>query len=193
VGDNVLDGVSCVSAAACTAAGFYTTKGGHYRTLVESWNGTSWSVVPSPNTGVGNNVLDGVSCASAATCTAAGSFTISSGHYRTLIESWNGTSWSMVPSPSPGSDSTLNSVSCASATACTAAGVHAVTGGAGETLVESWNGTSWSVVPSPTRGAGSSLGGLSCASAAACTAAGSYATKNNGYARTLIESGTASG
>src|SRR5262249_52179668 len=46
---------------------------GVQRTLVESWNGTRWSVVPSPNRGVRYNELHGVSCAPAATCTAAGS------------------------------------------------------------------------------------------------------------------------
>ena len=39
-----LQGVSCVSATACTAVG--ARKSG---TLIESWNGTSWSIVPSPN------------------------------------------------------------------------------------------------------------------------------------------------
>ena len=50
---------------------------------------------------------------------------------RTLIESWNGTSWSLVPSPSRGKHSYLDSVSCA-AGACMATGNHG-----GKTLIES--------------------------------------------------------
>jgi hypothetical protein len=60
-----------------------------WKTLIESWNGTSWSVVPSPNPVTGGNLLRGVSCASAATCTAVGySYTPrSSGAVRrTLVE-----------------------------------------------------------------------------------------------------------
>ena len=30
------------------------------RTLIESWNGTAWSLASSPNNGTGDNVLDGV-------------------------------------------------------------------------------------------------------------------------------------
>jgi hypothetical protein len=80
---NELEGVSCVSAAACTAVGFYQDSRHVLRTLAESWNGTSWSVVPSPNVGPSSdNYLGGVSCVSAAACTAAGG-----SREATLIES----------------------------------------------------------------------------------------------------------
>jgi len=42
---NALSGISWISAWACTAVGSY----GQDNSLVEQWNGTSWSVVPSPN------------------------------------------------------------------------------------------------------------------------------------------------
>jgi hypothetical protein len=177
--------VSCVSAAACTAVGGYEpTGGGATRTLVESWNGTRWSVVPSPNSGT-PQALYGVSCVSAAACTAVGYYTGTGGiTLNTLIESWNGTGWSVVPSPNPSDDSVLKGVSCVSATACTAVGFG--NPGTG-TLVESWNGTSWSVVPSPNPGTDNTLLSVSCASAAACTAAGYYDTNGTGIV-TLIES-----
>jgi len=195
-GGSVLYGVSCVSATACTVAGAYihtSTSGGIDRTLIESWNGTNWSVVPSPNRAGANggSVLDGVSCASATACTAVGSdtHTSTSGSIaRTLIESWNGTSWSVTPSPSPGTDSELNSVSCTTATTCTAVGVSTSASGARVTLAESWNGASWSVMPIPEPGADSWLEGVSCVSATACTAAGFYYTTGGGHHMTLIES-----
>jgi hypothetical protein len=138
---DTLDGVSCVSATACTATGDYLTRnigtGSKSKTLVESWNGTSWSVVPSPRPGI-SSVLYGVSCVSAAACTAVGYHaTSNSGPDKTLVESWNGTSWAVVLSPSPGIRSVLDTVSCASATACTAAGDRTNSKVHDKTLIES--------------------------------------------------------
>jgi hypothetical protein len=80
-----------------------------------------------------------------------------------LVESWNGTDWSTVSSPSPGTSSNvLNAVSCTSSTDCVAVGTDASSGSL-QTLVEAWNGTSWSVVSSPNVGTGdNSLLGVSC-------------------------------
>jgi hypothetical protein len=191
-----LYGVSCMSATACTAVGGRLSSA--YRTLIESWDGTSWSVVPSPNVGSATspNSLQSVSCTSVTACTAVGThYASSTSPGRTLAESWNGTSWSVVPSPNPASTGdTLSGVSCTSATTCTATGS---TGGSPyQTLIESWNGTSWSVVPSPNAGSiSSNLDGVSCTSATACTAVGTYYVHGSSMdlGRTLIESGTASG
>ena len=101
-GGNILGGVSCVSAGACTAVGGYTSSSGGGRALVESWNGATWSAVPSPDGGAFGDGLDGVSCVSAAVCTAVGGYAAKGGTDRTLIESWNGAHWSVVPSPSRG-------------------------------------------------------------------------------------------
>jgi hypothetical protein len=81
--------VSCGSAAACTAVGTYHPGGGsHTKTLILSLDGTSWSVVPSPSPGPEFNRLDGVSCVSAAACTAVGTQDINNlAASRTLIES----------------------------------------------------------------------------------------------------------
>jgi hypothetical protein len=108
---------------------YYSSDGssGVYTTLAESWNGTSWSVVNSPSPSDNLNQLNSVSCVSPVACTAVGYVSTLSGGYRTLIESWNGTSWSVVSSPNIGSATSPNSlegVSCTSATACTAVGVH---------------------------------------------------------------------
>jgi hypothetical protein len=68
-----LNGVSCASAANCTAVGdYYRTAAGPQVTLVERWNGTAWRIEPSPGTGRGST-LDSVSCPSATSCTAVGS------------------------------------------------------------------------------------------------------------------------
>jgi hypothetical protein len=175
---SVLNGVSCVSAAACTAVGSYHGSGG---TVIESWNGTSWSVVPSPSPAGG--YLSGVSCVSKAACTAVGYY-VGKLYQTTLIESWNGTSWSVVPSPNPGPTwNVLAGVSCVSVTACTAVG-----GDSNGTLIESWNGTSWSVVRSPNADGGGWLKGVSCVSATVCTAVGGYYFASGATDLTLIES-----
>jgi hypothetical protein len=189
-GDNNLYGVSCASATACTAVGVSIQKvtggGRTSKTLVESWNGTAWSVVPSPNPGSGDNNLFGVSCVSATDCTAVGQGS-SDGAETTLVESWNGTAWSVVPSANEGSgENGLNGVSCVSATACTAVGLYDNTQDLPRTLVESWNGTAWSVEPSPNKGSGENyLTGVSCVSATDCTAVG---TRDKDRNRTLAES-----
>ena len=58
---------------------------------------------------------------------------------RTLIESWDGTNWSVVPTPSPAPNyNQLNDVSCASVDACTAAGTDSAAGSnSSRTLIES--------------------------------------------------------
>jgi hypothetical protein len=91
--------------------------------LAESWNGTRWTITPTPTPKSGD--LNGVSCLSATRCTAAGSYRpVPSSHLLTLIESWNGTRWSKVASPSPGTgDYVLFGVSCPSARTCTAVGI----------------------------------------------------------------------
>jgi hypothetical protein len=177
LGVNYLDGVSCVSASACTAVGFYWTNSRRVpKTLIESWNGTAWTIVPSPSPGTGSNYLSSVSCTSATACTAVGNGT------GTLIESWNGSTWSVVPSPTPPGGAVLFSVSCPSVTACTAVG-HA-----GQTFAESWNGSTWSIVPTPNVGGATNvLDGVFCTSATACTAVGD-SQGTGSPARTLVES-----
>jgi len=85
--DAELTGVSCISATSCTAAGFYSTSSGTLLTLAEHWNGTTWSIQAALNpSGSPDAQLEGISCTSATSCTAAGLYTISSGPSFTLAE-----------------------------------------------------------------------------------------------------------
>jgi hypothetical protein len=187
-----LSGVSCASATACTAVGSSTPLMSHFTTLVESWNGSSWSIVASPSPSRSHNVLGSVSCVSATACMAVGGDFAIRSRSTALAESWNGTSWSVVPSGSRAATSYLAGVSCVSATACTAVGYY-IHNGIESTLIESWDGTSWSIETSRNRGVRSELDGVSCLSATACTATGYHFPGGTGHFRTLIESGTASG
>ncbi len=180
--DNALYGMTCVSASDCWAVGsFY--NGNNFQSLIERWNGTSWTIVPSPNADPGmNNSLKSVTCVSASDCWAVGSY--SSGTMsKTLIERWDGVSWVVVPSPnaSAAQQDLLASVTCASASDCWAVGSY-FSGGAvdrSQTLIERWNGTSWNIVTSLNTSPAQNnyLTNVTCASASDCWAVGYYASE----------------
>jgi hypothetical protein len=132
-----LSAVSCSSANACIAVGWYATgqlfpQG--LSTLAERWDGMSWTLERTPNPpGIASNTmgarLDGVSCVSDTACTAVGSFGTEhdSAPNATLAEVWDGTDWKIQNTPTPGSgvslgDVSLTGVSCTSAAACSAVG-----------------------------------------------------------------------
>ncbi|HYA44127.1 MAG TPA: hypothetical protein VED59_00860, partial [Acidimicrobiales bacterium] len=192
-GNSVLDGISCTSASACVAVGDHAVPSGAsdgamvVKTLVERWNGRTWTVVPSPDAGgTDQSILTGVSCPSMATCFAVGSSGAGPSS-QMLIESWDGGTWSIDPSPDPAGSQAdqLNGVSCSSAQWCVAVGFDDFPG---QALIESWNGQGWSTEvssgPSGTRI--DQLYGVSCTSSTACVAVGSIGNGNAGDA--LVES-----
>ena len=70
--DNTLQGVSCTSPTACTAAGYVNTGSSH-QTLIESWDGSAWSIIPSPDPSTSvDSEFNGISCTSPTACTAVG-------------------------------------------------------------------------------------------------------------------------
>jgi hypothetical protein len=80
----------------------------HTKAAVEHWDGTSWSIVPSPIATTSpalNSSLRGIAAISANDIWAVGSFNKSSGGAATLTEHWDGTSWSIISSPNPGTAS----------------------------------------------------------------------------------------
>jgi hypothetical protein len=180
---NELDGVAIVSAcnvwAAGTANSAFTDQ-----TLIEHWDGASWSRVASPP--VGNDAeLTAVRALSANDIWAVGHRDIGNGETpHTLIEHWDGTTWSVANSPSPGSDgSSLTGVSVVSTSDAWAVG-HSFEAGATQTLILHWDGTSWTQVASPTPGSGGELNGVSAASGSNAWAVGSYV--NGSMIQTLI-------
>ena len=100
---NELRAVASVSANDVWAVGGFANLSGGEQTLIEQWNGTSWSIVPSPGPGTQNNELAGVTVVAPNDVWGVGEFTPTGGAQQTLIEQWNGTSWSVVSSPSPSS------------------------------------------------------------------------------------------
>jgi hypothetical protein len=83
-----LFGVSCTSASACTAVGSAFDHAPYAQlTLAEAWNGTSWSVQPTPSPNATHNELIGVSCGAPGACTAVGTAGDPGGFQATLAES----------------------------------------------------------------------------------------------------------
>ena len=174
-----LHGVWCISASDCIVVGDnFAQSGGFGEALIERWNGSTWSVVPSPSPAHfphSGAELDGVTCVSATDCLAVGWFKYSRSQPRELPFSvrWNGSKWSQVFAPSvPGdSSSPLSAVSCTSATNCWASGWADL-----RTLTEHWNGSKWAIVPSPSPNPNPSnesvLAGMACPAAAECWAVG---------------------
>jgi hypothetical protein len=190
--DSALNAVSCTGADRCVAVGQSDLDRNDRpptRTLVESWNGSVWSVVPSPSPGDSYDNLEGVSCAGPSTCVAVGASAVGLQSARPLQEAWDGTTWTVVPGPVPGGgEGALNGVDCTSTSACVAVGGQIDDSGSQTTLVESWNGTAWSLVPSPDPAVGADLLiGVSCAGPASCVATG-FSIAGDGPRRTLVES-----
>jgi hypothetical protein len=148
-GDNVLAAVAGSSNSDIWAVGQFVpdSKPTITSTLTTRFNGSTWSVVASPNVGGRSNALTGVAVKSGKAW-AVGYYIDGSGVARSLIESWNGSTWSVVAHPQPGSADTLFKVSTVSATDIWAVGYQWDSAGVFHTLTEHFNGTAWSVVSS---------------------------------------------
>ena len=100
-GENMLNGVDGSASKDVWAVG-YSGASGRYKTLIERWDGTQWRVVTSPNAvTTGDNTLTSVDALSSTNAWAVGSSRTSSSR-KSLIQRWNGTSWTIVSSPNPG-------------------------------------------------------------------------------------------
>ncbi len=138
------------------AVGYATDLNGDNLTdVTEQWNGLSWSIVPAAQTGQAFDQLMSVQCLSAADCWAvgnAGPAAQMSGFLpifpgavgdQGLIEHWDGSAWSIVPStvePLP-SGGYLSGLECVGDSDCWASGATTDTSGnAAGILMEHWDG-----------------------------------------------------
>jgi hypothetical protein len=108
------------------------------------------TVVPSPNLSTEDNWLSGVSVVSSTDAWAVGYYYAGDPFpIKTLILHWDGGSWRVVASPSPGAAwNVLYGVSALSATDAWAVGYaqNKLSGGAIRSLILHWDGASWSDV-----------------------------------------------
>lgn len=99
LGDSILNGVAAISPTNAWAVGYtFSESNNVQQTLIEHWNGTSWAIVKSPNPANGNQ-LSAITALSATDIWAVGMYGNNLGRtldQRTLIEHWNGTSWTVI-------------------------------------------------------------------------------------------------
>jgi hypothetical protein len=175
-----LYGVTCVSTSDCWAVGT-----GAGLPLVEQFNGSTWSIVPSQQAGNASeaDTLDAVSCSSADSCWAVGDQDYndisSQVTGQPMIESYSGSSWTVVASPGlrTQTQNQLVSVSCPGANSCWAVGglgllyrnKHTID--SAEPLIEKLSGDSWQLVQDKAAGGGF-LSGVSCPTQGSCWTVG---------------------
>ncbi len=136
--------VSCTTVSSCEAVG-QNVENDQVITLAESWDGSAWTIQSTPNpSATQGSQLSSVSCTSATSCTAVGSYqsgdVTNFGVFQTLVEVWDGTAWTIASSPNPSTaKDTLQGVSCATSQLCTAVGQALDAGGVPATLIETGN------------------------------------------------------
>jgi hypothetical protein len=162
------------------------------RALVEHWDGSAWTIIPVPDpvapagSTFAGSTLTAVSARAANDIWAVGSFTAAKGtnsNSFTLAMHWNGSRWTIVPSPDPATPSpvngvrqTLNGAVAISPNDAWAVGntVDTVSGSfrPDKPIAMHWNGTAWSVAPLPNLGGGGLLASVSASSSTSVWAAG---------------------
>jgi len=163
---NSLSGITAIAPNDIWAVGSSTSvSGGNVvtSTLVEHWNGSAWTIVASPNVppqrqGLAvRDLLTGVTAIGPSNVWAVGySIDVASGSgapNKSLIEHWNGSAWTIVPSPSPQGHNTLTGIAAISATDIWAVGYGSTDVSTGTPVDKPellhWNGTLWSSVAPP--------------------------------------------
>jgi alpha-tubulin suppressor-like RCC1 family protein len=139
-----LTGVDELSPTNVWAVGTANVTGPGQRTLIEHFNGSHWTIVPSPNPETGAGAFDelaGIAGTSPKDLWAVGTY--SNGTFLSpLFEHWNGTSWKFVAGPITGDFGTA-------VTVVSPSDVWAVGDDLEATVSEHWNGHAWSVVSTP--------------------------------------------
>ena len=142
--------VSCTSPSRCFAVGTEIGGSADLKTVVERWNGTHWTRVPSPNLSQGyENMLADVTCTSPRSCLAVGRVSLAHPNpLYTYALRWDGKVWSQTKSLSPHPENNgLDGVACSTPTNCFAVGFS--DNPAELAPIERWDGRSWSLSAHP--------------------------------------------
>jgi hypothetical protein len=169
----VLNAVSARTATDAWAVGQFQGAGedAGAQILAERWNGAKWQQVPTPNIVRVDERLLGVSASGANDAWAVGnSNAISAASHNALAAHWDGTAWTIVPTPAAengGRLASLYDVADLSPANAWAVGQ----GKDARPLAEHWDGSAWSIVsvpvpavPAGTSFANASLTGISALS-----------------------------
>ena len=147
--NNYLFATAVVSANDVWAVGTYNSPTNR-RTLAEHWNGSTWSIVATPNPISGPSLLTGVAAISSNNVWAVGyyEYDTTNGLFRAFSEHWNGTSWSLVATPAVGANNFtfLFGVTAVSTNDVWAVGSYLDVDNTDFVLFEHWDGANWNVV-----------------------------------------------
>src|SRR6266446_232414 len=149
---NILNGITEVPGSnQLWAVGYFWDSSNTYLPLIEHWDGSSWSIVPNPNPGRSDDLLNGVAALSVNNAWAVGtSNNIRAGQEQTLTEHWDGTTWSIVRSPNLSNNGYFHAVAyIPGSRKLWAVGFYNNTNRSYETLTEYWNGKKWKIISSP--------------------------------------------
>lgn len=161
-GQNDLSSIAAASANDIWAVGYTLDhKTNAAKTLIEHWDGRHWSIIPSPNGALIQNILYKVAIVSTNDIWAVG-YSSNSDYYNSgnlvLLEHWNGQQWSVVSSPNiaGANEQILSGLSAISANDIWAVGfsTNGNDPGSIKTLIKHWNGSQWSIVSSSNPGTG---------------------------------------
>jgi Carboxypeptidase regulatory-like domain len=120
-------------------------------TLTARWSGTAFDAVPSDNAGTGQNELKSLSAAAPNDIWAVGS-----AQFDSLAMHWDGTTWTIVPTPDLPLDAPLEGVAALASNDVWAVGFQNDPGSLNSSnVILRWNGSAWSAVPSPNPGGNS--------------------------------------
>lgn len=141
--DNTLNDIAAINSGDVWAAG---TSGNDPLTL--HWDGGSWNIIPVPELTY-DAQLNGITAVSTNDVWAVGA--VGSGvssNTNTLILRWNGTEWSVIPSPNgnPNGRNKLNAIAAVSANDIWAVGEYTDNTGT-RPLILHWDGSAWSIMP----------------------------------------------
>jgi len=162
-GTSELDGVAAVSDDDVWSVGFRTRRlgppgFGAHEALAEHWDGSAWTIVPTPRVPSGDTRLVSVAAVGANDVWAVGFDTMNSRGRRPLAEHWDGTAWSVVPTPNPGGPSGFASVAARGTDDVWAVGYK---NPAEAPIAEHWDGSRWSFVDVGHAGRNAVLTGVS--------------------------------
>jgi len=145
-----LSNVSFVSPSESWAVGSVGAAESANKTLIEQYDGSAWSVVPSPNQGTGNNALNGVSMIPGAGWAVG--YAQVSGKYQPLALSWDGTQWMQNSPAAFAANALFTGVDTQADGSAWGVGFQTAADGTRQTLIEQESGGTWTPVASPNDG-----------------------------------------
>ncbi len=191
LGDARVSSISCATADSCAAGGYYYNGSSHSQAFVVNEKQGVWrKAVEVPGSAAlnigGSAYVNSISCATAGSCAAGGSYTDGSGHGQAFVANENNGVWGKaiaVPGSAAlnlGGNARLSSISCATAGSCAASGYYGDGSGHRQAfVVNAKNGVWHKAIEVPgsaalNLGGGAGVNSISCATAGSCAAGGSY-------------------